>query len=163
MEFSVLSTLPREDCLALRFGGTAMIAGDPSVLRRIEPGQEVSLGITRYITVRGGYTQAAYAFRSFLDEKGCRFPSDYDPPVHWNEIYDNPEWFLSTPGTPPQPRRTRPLTYTKDLILQEAQKAKDYSCESLYLDPGWDTAFGTFLWGEEWLGPGKEFVDRIRE
>jgi len=161
MEFSVISTLELDDVLALRFGGAAMIGGDPCVLTRIAPGQSVGLGVMRYTTVEGAYTEAAYAFRSFLDENNCRFPNDYDPPVHWNELYDNPEWFLATPGKPPGPRMTRPAAYTKELLLQEAAKARQYGCESLYLDPGWDTDFATFLWGEDWLGPRRAFIEQV--
>ncbi|MFQ6043340.1 MAG: hypothetical protein ACE5PV_21005, partial [Candidatus Poribacteria bacterium] len=108
MEFSVLSPEPDEDGLALRFGGASMVASDPSSLRQIQPGQTIELGVTRYATVKGDYQQAYYAFRDFLDENGCRFSKGYNPPVHWNELYDNPEWNLSTPGNPPGPRLTRP-------------------------------------------------------
>jgi hypothetical protein len=163
MEFSVLSPEPYEDGLALRFGGASMVASDPSSLRQIQAGQIIELGVTRYETVKGDYKQAYYAFRDFLDENGCRLPKGFNPPVHWNELYDNPEWNLSTPGNPPGPRMTRPVTYTKELLEEEAEKARDYSCEALYLDPGWDTDFGTFLWGEEWLGPRKQFIQEIRE
>jgi len=163
MEFSVLSPEHDEEGLLLRFGGACMVAGDPSALRRIQPGQTVEMGLTRYETVRGDYKRVCYAFRAFLDENGCRFPKGYNPPVHWNELYDNAEWNLDTPGDVPEPRNSRALTYTRELIEQEAAKARDYGCEALYLDPGWDTDFGTFLWGEEWLGPRKEFIERIRE
>lgn len=163
MEFSVLSPEPDDDGLALRFGGACLVAGDPSSLGKIQPGQTIELGITRYETVEGDYKQAYYAFRAFLDENGCRFPKGYKPPVHWNELYDNPEWNLSTPGNLAGPRLTRPVTYTRELLKEEARKAHDYSCESLYLDPGWDTDFATFLWGEDWLGPRKEFIQEIRE
>ena len=163
MEFSVLSLEPDDDGLALRFGGAGMVAGDPSSLCKIQQGQRLELGVTRYETVEGDYKHAYYAFRAFLDEKGCRFPKGFNPPVHWNELYDNPCWNLSTPGNPPGPQRTRPITYTKELIVEEARKAAEYSCESLYLDPGWDTDFGTFLWGEEWLGPRKQFIQEIHE
>lgn len=43
-------------------------------------------------------------------------------------------------------------------MMEEAAKARDYSCEALYLDPGWDTDAGTFLWGEEWLGDRRQFI-----
>lgn len=162
MEFSVLSPEPDDDGLALRFGGASMVASDPSSLHKIQPGQTIELGVTRYETVKGDYKQAYYAFRDFLDENGCCSPG-FNPPVHWNELYDNPEWHLSTPGTPTGPPRTRMVTYTKELLEGEAKKACEYSCESLYLDPGWDTAFGTFLWGEDWLGPRKQFIQEIRE
>lgn len=163
MEFSVLTIEVEEDGVGLRFGGAALTAGDPSALRCIHPGQRIELGVTRYETVEGGYERAYYAFRAFLDENGCRFPGGYNPPVHWNELYDNPEWNLGTPGNPPEPRMTRPVTYTKALLEVEAEKARAYGCESLYLDPGWDTDFGTFLWGEAWLGPRDRFIRDIRE
>jgi len=148
--------------LGLRFGGVSLVDGEPSALHCIQPGQTIELGATRYQTVVGGYTQAAYAYRAFLDAQGCRFPATYDPPVQWNELYDNPEWHLYRPGGEPTPRQTRHMTYTRELIEREAHKARIYNCEALYLDPGWDTEFGTFLWGEEWLGPRKPFIDGIR-
>jgi len=163
MEFSVLAPEVYDDGLALRFGGASMVAGDPSALRQIRPGQTVELGITRYETRKGDYRQAYYAFRAFLDENGCHFPEGFNPPVHWNELYDNPEWNLGTPGNPPGPRMTRPVTYTRELIEVEARKAVAYSCEALYLDPGWDTDFGTLLWGRDWLGPRDQFVRKMRE
>ena len=58
----------------------------------------------------------------------------------------------------PNAWEARPNRYTKAIIEKEAAKAKAYSCEALYLDPGWDTEFGTFLWGEQWLGPRTAFV-----
>ena len=161
MQLSVLSPEADEEGVAMGFGGTSMVAGAPSALREIHPGQTVDLGITRHQTVRGGHREACYAFRAFLDENGCRFPEGYDPPVHWNELYDNPEWNLGTPGNPEVRHSTRAVTYTRKLIEEEAEKARRYSCESIYLDPGWDTAFGTFLWGEEWLGPRREFIEAM--
>ncbi len=163
LEFSALACEVDEDVVSLRFGGSAMVAGDPSALSRIQPGRRIELGVTRYETVEGGHDRACYAFRAFLDENRCRFPDGYNPPVHWNELYDNAEWNLRTPGNPPEPRMTRPVTYTRELMEAEADKARQYGCESLYLDPGWDTDFGTFLWGEEWLGPRARFVRDIRE
>lgn len=164
MEFSVISPEVYDDGLALRFGGSSTVAGDPSSIKKIEPGQTIKLGLTRYQTVKGDYTQAYYAFREFLDENNCRFPHDYNPPLHWNEIYDNAEWYLQTPGNPSGPRSaTRSVTYTKKLIMEEANKAHEYSCEALYLDPGWDTDFGTLLWGKDWLGPIEQFVREINK
>jgi hypothetical protein len=29
-----------------------------------------------------------YGYRRVLDERGCRFPATYDPPVHWEQLYD---------------------------------------------------------------------------
>jgi hypothetical protein len=162
MEFSGLVVEIRDDGVWLRFAGVATRPPEPSSLHSIEPGQRIELGVTRIVSVAGGAERTCYAFRDFLDENGCRFPADYDPPVHWNELYDTLEFSVGTPGHPPGPRRTRDALYTRALLMQEAQKARDYSCEALYLDPGWDTDFGTFLWGREWLGDRKAFIDELR-
>lgn len=150
MEFSVVSKHIQSDRY-LRFGGACMISGEPAALTRIASHQTVKLGAVRYQYIPGDYNQTLYVFRSMLDEKGCRFPQDYNPLVHWNQLYNmNEAW------------NDRPNRYTKTAIMQEAAKARDYHCEALYLDPGWDTDFGTFLWGEQWLGSQKTFVDEIR-
>ncbi|MFN8492637.1 MAG: hypothetical protein U0350_33860 [Caldilineaceae bacterium] len=174
LEFSILATevrrwgvAPQAEGLALRFGGVSMLAGgpggEPAALACIAPGQSVTLGVTRYQAVRGDFTQVYYAFRAFLDEQGCHWPAGYNPPVQWNELYDNPEWHLVQAAPRTGPKKTRPLAYTKARIMQEAAKARAYSCEALYLDPGWDLDIGTFLWGEEWLGNRRQFVEELRE
>jgi len=163
MEFSIISPEVYDDKMALRFGGSGTVDGSPS-LENIKPGETLKLGITRFRTLEGDYRSAYYAFRKFLDENGCRFPDKYNPSVHWNELYDNAEWYLQSPGTPAEPRsNTRAVTYTRELIMKEAEKANRYSCEALYLDPGWDTDFGTFIWGKEWLGPMDSFVKEIKQ
>lgn len=161
--FATLGVEPHDDHLGLRFGGLSMVDGEPASLHAIEPGQQLSFGVTRYETVEGGVEQACYALRRFNDANGCALPPDYDPPVHWNELYDNPEWHLVCPDPDHTPQMTRPQAYTLSHLEAEAQKASDYGCQALYLDPGWDTDFGTFVWGEDWLGPEDVFVDRMRE
>ena len=135
----------------MRFGGAVMLQGEPAALTRIAPGASVDLGTTRFETIEGGYPEAMYAYRKMLDEKGCRFPKDFNPPVHWEQLYDMPNAW-----------EDRPHRYTKEIVEREAAKGRDYSCEALYLDPGWDTDFATFLWGEKWLGPRKQFIDEMR-
>ncbi|MGC9359321.1 MAG: hypothetical protein ACP5G7_02970 [Anaerolineae bacterium] len=163
IQFGTLALEAYPDHLTLRFGGLSMVDGEPSALGRLAPGQRLTLGLTRFETVEGGYEEAAYAFRAFLDAQGCRFPDDYNPAVHWNELYDNPEWNLAQPQRTPSRRMTRPEAYTKALLEEEAAKAAAYGCQALYLDPGWDTDFGTLLWGESWLGPRDAFVREMRE
>jgi hypothetical protein len=162
MEFSLLAPEVGSRSVALRFGGAGMHAGDPSALASIAPGASITLGVTRYVCIDGGAPAACLAFRAFLDEHGCRFPHDFDPPVHWNELYDNRDWSLGTPGRPPGRRNTRPTCYTREQMMEEARKAREYGCQALYLDPGWDTDFGTFLWGERWMGPRTAFIDEVR-
>lgn len=135
----------------LLFGGLAMVEGEPAALTRLGPGEKADLGITRYQPLRGGFEEAAYAYRDLLDSMGCRFPEGYNPPVHWEQLYDmEGAW------------DHRPERYTRAALARETEKALAYSCESLYLDPGWDTAFATWLWGEEWLGPFRRFVEELR-
>ncbi|MCC7361251.1 MAG: hypothetical protein IT317_17330 [Anaerolineales bacterium] len=163
LEWSIaeVETEPRRE-IWLRFGGAGQLEGEPDSLSALAPGQRVTLGVTRYASV-ADYTTAAYAFRALLDEHGCRFPAGFNPPVHWNELYDNPEWSTGTPGNPPGPRRTRAHTYTRALLFEEAAKAKAYGCQALYLDPGWDVEFGSLLWADEWLGDLPSFVAEVRE
>jgi len=149
--FSVLSTVSNAADQSLRFGGACMLSGEPAALTRLQRGQTIDLGTIRYQTVSGGYTQAAYAYRKMLDENGCRFPRNYNPPVHWEQLYDMTEAWTD-----------RAHRYTKAIVEKEAAKGRDYSCEALYLDPGWDTDFGTFYWGEAWLGPRRDFVQEMR-
>lgn len=162
MEFSVLDTRIDQGGTLLCFGGVGLRDGEPAIAMNIQSGVHIGLGLTRYETTPGDFTEAYYAFRRFLDQNGCHFPAGFNPPVHWNELYDNAEYTLSTAGHPPGKRKTRHLTYTKDLMLKEAAKARSYFCEALYLDPGWDTEFGSFLWGEEWLGDRKQFIETVR-
>jgi hypothetical protein len=150
MLFSVVSSEKRPDGGWLRFGGACMFIGEPAALTRIAPGQSVDLGLARYQSVKGGYMEAALAYRAMLDAQGCRFPPDYNPPVHWEQLYDMPEAWTD-----------RAHKYTKAIVEQEAVKGRDYSCEALYLDPGWDTDFATFLWGEH-LGPRRQFVQELQ-
>ena len=163
LEWSVVEveTEPRR-AIWLRFGGAGQLEGEPDSLRTLAPGQSVALGVTRLVSV-ADYTAAAYAFRALLDEHGCRFPAGFNPPVHWNELYDNPEWSTGTPGNPPGPRRTRAHTYTRAKLFEEAAKAQAYGCQALYLDPGWDVEFGSLLWADEWLGDLPSFVAEVRE
>ncbi|MBA7564053.1 hypothetical protein ES708_05715 [subsurface metagenome] len=153
MVYSVLSPVKTLKRTLFRFGGACFlpIHSQPSALNRINPGDTVDLGVMRYQSIAGGYNEVAYSFRKMLDEKGCRFPSDYNPPIHWEQLYDmEGAW------------NNRIRNYTKARVEKEAVKGVEYSCESLYLDPGWDTKFGTFLWGEEWLGPRKKFIEEMQ-
>lgn len=162
LTYSVLACEVRADRVALRFGGAAMLDGEPACLKRIGKGETIRLGLTRFRRVEGAYYETAYAFRAFLDERGCVVPDGFDPPVHWNELYDNPEWNMNHPARNFESKTTRSVTYTAARLEQEAAKAVACGAEALYLDPGWDTEFGSLLWGEEWLGPEQPFIARMK-
>lgn len=152
-EYMVFSTVTSHDSQSgkfLRFGGSCLLETTLSALRSVAPGQSVDLGVTRFQPVEGGYNETAYAYRAMLDENGCRFPADYNPPVHWEQYYE----MSIIPGD-------RDNVYTRAALEEQAAKGVEFSCEALYLDPGWDTSFGSFIWGP-WLGEQKEFFDLLR-
>ncbi len=151
--YSVVSPVKTSKGSVLRFGGACFlpIHSQPTALNRINPGDTIDFGITQYTSIEGGYNEVAYAYRAMLDEKGCRFPENFNPPIHWEQLYDmEGAW------------NNRIENYTKSRVEKEALKGVAYSCEALYLDPGWDTKFATFQWGEKWLGPRKQFIEEIQ-
>jgi hypothetical protein len=124
-------------------------------MERFEPTSSVYLGMNRIYSITGGYNQIAYQYRDMLDELGCRFPENYDPPVHWEQLYSKnmTEAWVGN----------RELFTRENLITNEVRKAKEYSCQALYLDPGWDTEFGSFIWATERLGDCKDYVEMMKK
>jgi hypothetical protein len=165
MVLSTVSSVTQPDGLALRFGGVYLQDPDGLPVVTLAPGEAAEFGLMRYQSVAGGYAAAAYAYRALLDAQGCRFPAGFNPPVHWNELYDNPEWWIVAPGEMPKGSRiaTRNAVYTRADMEREADKARAYHCEALYLDPGWDTTFASFRWDEARLGKATDFVKAMRE
>lgn len=163
MLFSLIGPLATAEGIEFVFGGIGGWRTEPQVLRDLQPGTPVELGIACLERVPGGYHEAAYAYRRLLDARGNRFPGDYNPPVHWNELYDNPFWHITEgkTGSAP-PRDCRAAVYTLEDMKREAVKAVAYGCESLYLDPGWDNYTGDFLWGTGRLGAAKDFCGQMR-
>ena len=157
IEFSILSTEEVGGKAAIRFGGACVWHGDPEEGTRIEPGSRLSFSATRYVLVQGGLREGYYAFRNYMESLGHKTPRDFDPPVHWNELYDNPLWWQ---GDSFENRRR---LYTLAHMEDEAAKAREVGCEALYLDPGWDTAFGSSIWASYRLKDAKEFVKLMGE
>ncbi|HDH07231.1 MAG TPA: hypothetical protein ENF87_02560 [Thermoproteales archaeon] len=149
MEFSLIEPLAKG---VICFGGCGVWKdSDPEKVLEIKPGEAFTFGQTRYIFYDGGWKEGFYFFRDFMRSKGHRIPQNYDPPIHWNELYDNPLWWI---GDSAENRRKY---YTREHMIEEAEKARELGCEALYLDPGWDTNMGSSIWDEERLGPQKEF------
>jgi hypothetical protein len=158
MEWSLIEPVSGEGGTALRFGGAGIWKrGDPEGAARLAPGAEFAFGITRYELCSGGWQSAFEAFRRFMDGKGHATPRDYDPPVHWNELYDNPLWW----GQDTLERRAE--FYRRQDMDIEGTKAAELGCEALYLDPGWDTSFASSIWAADRLGPEDDFVRDLRE
>ncbi len=157
MEWSLLYRWGEAEETVLRFGGLGAWHGDPQRWGWVGPGEAVQSGWKYYIAYRGDWRQGYYAFRELMARKGHGCPFDFDPPVHWNELYDNRLWWV---GDSAENRRKY---YRLEDMLWEAAKAAEVGCQALYLDPGWDTVFGSHIWDEERLGPVEEFVRLMRE
>ncbi len=154
LEYSTLRRMGEE---FIRLGGAGIWHGDPECAVELSPGEEVCFGTTRYAFIEGNWKDAYYAFREFMEENGHKVPENYNPPIHWNELYDNPLWWNE--DTP----ENRKKYYSLPQILDEAEKAKELGCEALYLDPGWDTSFASSIWAEDRLLKAEEFVKLMRE
>lgn len=175
LEWSLIEPESRGQETLLRFGGAGQWKhGHPEAATRLEPGQACTFGETRIEVVHGDWKQAYYAYRRWLDGKGCRPAPTYDPPVHWNELYDNQYFFKVgevlgdqkvwyTPGFDARNQELLAEFYSKDLMLAEAAKASELGCEALYLDPGWDTGPSHHRWGTSRLGSMASFVQTLRQ
>ena len=144
----------------LRFGGAGLWKqGDPDGAASLAPGGSFTFGITRYQIVDGGWKNAFYAHRRYTESRGHRIPANYNPPVNWNELYDNPLWQGGSGDT----LENREKYYRRSDMQIEAEKARDLGCESLYLDPGWDTAFGSNIWADSRLGSEADFAKWLKD
>jgi len=159
MEFSILAPELRGDGSFVRLGGCGLFHGDPECLLTIDPRAEVNFGVTRFQLVDGGWKEGYYAFREMMEERGHGVPKDFNPPVVWNELYDNPLWWNRGMQDPEK----RYQFYRVEDMEAEAAKAKELGCECLYLDPGWDAPFASSVWEEERLGAPANFVKMIRD
>ena len=154
IELSVAAPLVCESEQVLRFGGVgSSLYGEPTAGHHLAPGEEFTFGTTYYVHVEGSIEHAFQTYRDFLDARGHCFPSDYDPPVNWNELYDI-GWYHSDADKLSE-------NYTLDALHREAAKARDCGCELLYLDPGWEVVEGTTLWDEARLGSVEDLVSTL--
>jgi hypothetical protein len=160
LEFSVQDriALPRGQ-VALRWGGIGVYRGTPEHGSWLEPGESHRFGLTRITAFAGDRQQGFYAFRNEMEQRGHGCPERFNPPVHWNEIYDNKLWWL--PGDGQNNPGMRKKYYTLEDMKKEAAKAEAIGCEALYLDPGWDTNFGSKIWDNGRLKSYKAFTDML--
>jgi hypothetical protein len=145
---------------ALRWGGYGIHRWQPEHGAWLQPGESHRFGVTKLIAFKGGINEAYYTFREEMNGRGHGCPAGFDPPVHWNELYDNRLWWLPNDqqGDPEMRRKY----YTLDDMKAEAAKAQAIGCEALYQDPGWDTRFASKIWDEARLGPYKAFTTMLQ-
>jgi len=166
MEYSRFHRLPTtlpgrgaEDVNVI-FGGVSLYEGNPEPATTLGPETSYSFGVTRYAVYQGDYKEGYYLYRSHLEEHGHKFKPDYDPPVHWNELY-NLGWVSEKTGFFVEGIEFE--AYTLEQLYEEAEIARDIGAECLYLDPGWNIALGSSIWNAERFGPLKEFSQNIHE
>lgn len=157
IEFSLIKPERNLSENSIHFGGAGIWHGDPEKASRLTPSEVIIFGLTHYEFVEGDWKKAYYTFRNFMDERDHRIPENYNPPIHWNELYDNKLWW--TDDTP----ENRKKYYSLPQIEEEAEKAREIGCEAIYLDPGWDTSFGSTIWAEDRLLRCEEFVRLMRD
>jgi hypothetical protein len=160
LEFALLDrvALP-ENKAGLRWGGIGIYRGNPEHGAWLKPGEAHTFGISRLTAFAGDWREGYYTFRQEMDQRGMGCPEGFDPPVHWNELYDNKLWWL--PGDEQNNPEMRKKYYTLESMKEEAAKAKAIGCEALYMDPGWDTSFASKIWDEARLGSYKSFVSML--
>jgi hypothetical protein len=96
-----------------------------------------------------------------MESRGHGCPKQFNPPVHWNELYDNKLYWLPN-GVMDLPEN-RKKYYTIADMKEEAAKAREIKCQALYMDPGWDTSFASKIWDESRLGKLKDFSTMLRK
>ncbi len=162
MEWALLDRTPVSDGRAgFRWGGFGIFQGDPEHGAWLGPEQSHRFGITRVTAYEGGIDEGFYVFRAEMETRGHGCPKGFNPPVHWNELYDNKLWWL--PGGGMDSPENRKKYYTLADMKAEAAKARDMGCEALYLDPGWDTRLASKIWDESRLGKLKDFTALLRQ
>jgi hypothetical protein len=145
----------------LRWGGCGIYRGDPEHGAWLLPGESHRFGVTRLTAYTGGILEGFYTFRQEMEDRGHGCPKGFNPPVHWNELYDNKLWWL--PNDQQNDPEMRNKYYTLTDMKLEAAKAKSMGCEALYLDPGWDTFFGSKIWDQPRLGTYKSFTQMLHD
>ena len=161
-EWAILDRVPLENGVTgLRWGGAGAAAGYPDPVYELPAGATQVFGVTRLAAFQGKLTQGYYAFRAAMDSWNQCVPKDFDPPVHWNELYDNKLWSTQDPGGQDSPVNRKKYYCLPDMKFA-ASRAKEIGCQALYMDPGWDTNFASKIWDESRLGKLTDFVAMLK-
>lgn len=145
IEYSIARPMNVGGKFLLKMGGVGTcLYGEPERSHRLKPGASFSFGESHFRPFRGGIEAGFGSYKRMLNAMGHDTPRTYAPPLIWNVLYDL-GWHHSDQEALSQ-------FYTRETVFQEAQKAKDYGCEMLYFDPGWEVAEGTTKWDERRLG-----------
>jgi hypothetical protein len=156
IEYSMLDTEHTNSGTYLTFGGaSASLYNEPTESRNLKAGAESIFGKTHYHFYEGLWRQGSYMFREFMNSRGHGLPDNYDPPIHWNEIY-NVGWHHNDPQALSE-------YYSAASLEKEAAMACEAGCDTLYLDAGWEICEGKTSWDTERFGEPAEFIKSIEE
>jgi hypothetical protein len=133
--------------VCFRYAGVGRYNLAPEGIREMGRDAAFEFGATRIYPVEGDWQDGYKTYKGFLIEKGHVCPPDFDPPLHWNELYN-----LGWRGGDNAPLQELPDLYA------EAAIATDIGAEAFYCDPVWDVVEGSSIWDEERLGSLDEFV-----
>lgn len=149
---AVSSHVPTPIHVCARFAGAGLYRGDPEVAQVLAPEAEVAFGVTRLVAFQGDWQEGYAAYKAHLRTLGHGVPSGFDPPLHWNELY-NLGWRLGD---------NAPLQ-TREQLETEAATAAAIGAQALYIDPTWDVGEGSTVWDTARLGSLPDFVRTLRE
>ena len=138
--------------VCFRFAGVGRHNTVPEAAGEIGSDAILGFGVTRIYPVTGDWQEGYKTHKGFLLEKGHGCPPDFDPPLHWNELY-NLGW---------RGGDNAPLQELSELCA-EAAIAQDIGAEAFYFDPVWDVFEGSSIWDEARLGSLEEFVRTMRD
>jgi hypothetical protein len=146
---------------ALRWGGGSA-PDDMDGYIHLAPGSSHEFGVTRLSAFPGNLVRGYYVFRAEMESRGHGTPEKFDPPVHWNELYDNKLFCSGGPSFHVDPKNREKFYRLADM-KEAAAKAQGMGCDALYLDPGWDTPQSSKLWGESRLGTIHDFIAMLKK
>jgi hypothetical protein len=135
-----------------RYAGVGRYNTVPEAVLEIGRDTAIQFGVTRIYPFEGDWQEGYRTYKGFLLEKGHGCPPDFDPPLHWNELYN-----LGWRGGDNAPLQELPELYA------EAAIGQDIGAEAFYFDPVWDVVEGSSIWDEERLGPLDAFVRTMRD
>ncbi|MCL5070994.1 MAG: hypothetical protein M1308_08880, partial [Actinobacteria bacterium] len=148
--------------VAVILGGCFLYKGNPENAAEIKAKENYSFGSTKYAVFEGDYSDGFYLYREHLNEKGHIYLKNYNPPLNWNEIY-NLGWIGENFNTIPIKNKSKILPYSLEQLYEEAELAKDIGAQCLYLDPGWETYYGSTIWDSDRLGSLSGFSKKVHD
>lgn len=138
--------------VCLRFAGAGRTHGAPGIVIELsEERREIRFGVTSIVPFTGGWEDGHRAYKKLMQSRGHVTPKGFNPPVHWNELYE-----LSWRGG------SNAKLQEYDEVWEQAKIAAAFGAEAFYFDPVWDLFEGSSVWDTERLGPLPEFVQRLK-